>query len=156
MTLTYSATRASVWRWYWRSLVRNARHRTLWLVWMLAAFLAGFGLVRGGGSSASASAVAGVGASLVLAACFALYPQLRFKPQVRTLTFLPEELRTTIKGKSKTYSWNDVASIEEDSGFVIIALASLNAFVVPPHAFGGSVERGALLAQCAEWRRAAR
>lgn len=54
MTLTYSATRASVWRWYWRSLVRNARHRTLWLVWMLAAFLAGFGLVRGGGSSASA------------------------------------------------------------------------------------------------------
>ncbi len=155
MTLSYSATRSSVWRWYWRSLVRNARHRTAWLVWMLAAFLVGFGLFRGSGSSSPAVA-AGLGASFLLAACFALYPQLQFKPQVRTLTFLPEGLETTIKGQSKAYAWSDVASIEEDGGFVVIALKNLNAFIVPPHAFDGTVERRALLAKCAEWRRALR
>ncbi|HLK90906.1 MAG TPA: YcxB family protein [Polyangia bacterium] len=153
MTLSYAATRSSVWRWYWRSLRRNERHRIAWLTWMLGAFLVGFGLFRGSSSSSSAT-VAGLGASVFLAACFALYPQLRFKPQVRTLTFLPEELRTTIKGQSKTYSWSDVASIEEDGGFVIIALKNLNAFIVPPHAFSDSVERRALVAKCLEWWRA--
>jgi hypothetical protein len=154
MTLTYSATRWSVWRWYWRSLVRNARHRTVWLVWMTAAFLVGFGLLGNVGFSGAPAVARGLGASAVLAACFALYPQLRFKPQVRTLTLLPAELRTTIKGQSKTYPWSDVAAIEEDGGFVIIGLRNLNAFIIPPHAFDGSVERGALIAQCAEWRRA--
>lgn len=42
MTLECATTRSTLWRWYWRSLRRNEVHRTIWLGWMLGAFLAGF------------------------------------------------------------------------------------------------------------------
>lgn len=155
MTLEYSSTRATLWRWYWKSLFRNSVHRTLWLVWMLGAFIAGFGTSNLSGKSGLHAALGGLAASLCVAALLAGYPQLRFKPQTRVLTLLPDELSTTIRGETKTYSWQDVARFEEDGGFVIIGLRNLNAFIVPPTAFRDGREREGIVEQGRAWWRAA-
>jgi hypothetical protein len=155
MTIEYSSTRATLWRWYWRSLRRNGAHRTTWLVWMLGAFLAGFGSSHASGKSDPRAALAGLAASLCVAAFLAGYPQLRFKPQTRVLTLLPDELSTTIRGETKKYSWQDVARFEEDGGFVIIGLRNLNAFIVPPTAFRDGPERKGIVEQGTAWWRAA-
>jgi hypothetical protein len=155
MTLEYSSTRSALWRWYWRSLLRSGVHRTLWLVWMLGAFFAGLGTSHLSGTSDPRAALAGLAASLCVAAFLAGYPQLRFKPQTRVLTLLPDELSTTIRGETKKYSWQDVARFEEDGDFVIIALRNLNAFIVPPTAFRDSRERDGIVEQGKAWWRAA-
>jgi hypothetical protein len=90
-----------------------------------------------------------------VAAFLAGYPQLRFKPQTRVLTLLPDELSTTIRGETKQYSWQDVARFEEDGGFVIIGLRNLNAFIIPPTAFRDRREREAIVEQGRDWGRAA-
>ena len=155
MTLEYSSTRSMLWRWYWRSLLRNGAHRTIWLVWMLGAFLAGFWSSHSLGKSNPRAALAGLASSLCVAAFLAVYPQLRFKPQTRVLTLLPDELSTTIRGETKKYSWRDVARFEEDGGFVIIGLRNLNAFIVPPTAFRDERERERIVEQGRAWWRAA-
>jgi hypothetical protein len=77
------------------------------------------------------------------------------KPQSRTLTLLPDELGTTIRGETKKYSWQDVARFEEDGGFVVIGLRNLNAFIVPPTAFRDASEREAVVEQGRAWWHAA-
>jgi hypothetical protein len=155
MTLEYSSTRSMLWRWYWRSLLRSGAHRAIWLVWMLGAFLAGFWSSHLSGESDPGAALGGLAASLCVAAFLAGYPQLRFKPQTRVLTLLPEELSTTIRGETKKYSWQDVVRFEEDGGFVIIGLRNLNAFIVPPTAFRDGREREGFMEQAGVWWRAA-
>ncbi len=144
-----------LWRWYWRSLLRNRAHRRIWLAFMLSAFLAGFWISHSSGQPASWAALAGLGVSLCVATFLAGYPQLRFKPQSRVLTLLPDELSTTIRGETKKYSWQDVARFEEDGDFVIIGLRNLNAFIVPPTAFREGREREVLVEQGRAWWRAA-
>jgi hypothetical protein len=155
MTLEYSSTRSTLWRWYWRSLLSGGVHRTLWLLWMLGAFLAGFGTSHLSGTSDSWAVFAGLATSLCVAAFLAGYPQLRFKPQTRVLTLLPDELSTTIRGETKKYSWQDVARFETDGHFVIIGLRNLNAFIVPPTAFRDAREREGIVEQGRAWWRAA-
>ena len=155
MTLEYSSTRSILWRWYWMSLLRNSAHRALWLVWMLGAFLAGSGISHLSGESDSHAVLVGLAVSLCVAAVLAGYPQLRFKPQTRVLTVLPDELSTTIRGQTKKYSWQDVARFEEDGGFVIIGLKNLNAFIVPPTAFRDRQEREGFVEQGRAWWHAA-
>ena len=65
----------------------------------------------------------------------ALYPQLRFKPQVRTILLDSDGLRTTIGKKSATRSWRDLKSLDEDDGYLIITGKNGNAFIIPPRAF---------------------
>jgi hypothetical protein len=155
MTLEYSTTRSTLWRWYWRSLRRNKAHRTIWFAWMLGAFLVGFYGAHLSGKADPWAAAAGLAASFCLAACLAGYPQLQFKPQTRVLTLLAHELTTTIRGETKTYSWENVARLEEDGGFVFIGLRNLNAFIIPPSAFRDGREREELVEQCRSWWRAA-
>jgi hypothetical protein len=155
MTIEYSSTRSTLWRGYWRSLLLNRVHRTLWFAWMLAAFLAGFGASHLSGDPDPQAALVGLAASLCVAAFLAGYPQLRFKPQTRILTLLPDELSTTIRGETKKYSWQDVARFEADGDCVIIGLKNLNAFIVPPTAFRDGREREGLLEQGRAWWRAA-
>jgi len=155
MTFEYSSTRSALWRWYWKSLFSNRVHRTVWLVWMLAAFLAGYGASHLLGKPEPEAALGGLAACLCVAALLAGYPQLRFKPQTRVLTLLPDELSTTIRGQSKTYSWQDVARFEADGDFVIIGLKNLNAFIVPPTAFRDRREREGVVEQGRAWWHAA-
>jgi hypothetical protein len=149
MVLTYTSSRGTIARWYWRSLRRNPRRWLAWLGLVAWAFFLG-SVVAGGGM------LGGILGAVIMVAVLALYPQIMFKPQLRTLELLPHEIRTTIGPKSKTLAWTEVARIEVDEGFLVITGRTGNAFVVPPAAFANGIELETVLAQAKAWHSAAR
>ena len=112
MTIEYSSSRRDIASWYWYSLRHNRKHFAAWLLSLLAIGVFTFLSER---QSGSASTLRAIGFSFIwvfaLAVFFALYPQLRFKPQKRTLTIAPDAISTTIGTRSKSYRWSDVASL---------------------------------------------
>ena len=152
MTVQYSSSRRDVASWYWYSLRHNPKHFAAWLVSLLAIGVFVFLSERQSGSTSSLRAI---GISLiwvlVCAALFALYPQLRFKPQVRTLTITPDAISTTINARSKTYPWSDVASVLERGDHVYIGFRNVNAFVVPARAFASPESQKEFVRLCREW-----
>lgn len=70
---------------------------------------------------------AGLAGAAGMAGILALMPQLLFKAQERTLELRPDAIRTTIGEKNKTLPWGDIASIERDRGYLVIAGRLANA-----------------------------
>ncbi len=64
-----------------------------------------------------------------------LYPQLRFKPQTRTVTIGTSGITTVVGRKSGRISWKNIRSVTEDRGYVVVQGSSGNAFIIPPRAF---------------------
>jgi hypothetical protein len=118
-------------------------HLFAWLCWLLTAFL--LGVVVGH------SWRVGVGAAVATAVAFALFPQLAFKPQVRVLELLPEEIRTSIGSIRKILQWSEVAKIERDGDFIVITGRNGNAFLIPPMAFTDRSQIGSILLQLRAW-----
>ncbi len=73
-------------------------------------------------------------AVIVIAGLLA-WPQIMYKPQVRTLGFGPAGLETSIRDRHRSYRWSDVATIEDKGDEVIVQLKNLNAFLIPQAAF---------------------
>jgi hypothetical protein len=84
-----------------------------------------------------------------------LWPQLRFKPAIRTLTINPEGLVTAIGSVSGSRSWKDIRSIDETDGTIVITGNNENAFVVPERAFANSGERKRFFEAARQWHSAA-
>jgi hypothetical protein len=80
-----------------------------------------------------------------------LWPQLRFKPAVRTLTINAEGLVTAVGSISGSRSWKDIHSIEESGGAIVITGNNKNAFVVPERAFANSSQREQFLEAARQW-----
>jgi|ERR1051325_231687 hypothetical protein len=157
MTVQYSSSRRELASWYWYSLRHNPRHLGAWLLSLLVLGVLVFFSELQSGSKSSLRAV-GLSAVWVLAfaGVFALYPQLRFEPQVRTLTIEPDAISTSIRGRSKTYPWSEVASVLERGDCVYITFRNANAFVVPTRAFPSVEMRREFLRLCQEWQRVPR
>ena len=147
MILTYTSSRATIARWYWRSLRRNHRHGLAWLGILACAFFLGSVVVDKGWRG-------GLLASAIMLTVLALYPQIMFKPQVRTLELLPHEIRTSIGAKTKIMAWREVAHLERDDGFLVITGHTGNAFVIPPSAFTDGLDIDTVLAQAKTWHAA--
>ncbi len=155
MTIEYSSSRREIAVWYWYSLRHNRRHLRAWILGLLAVGLLVFLSERQSGTTSVPNAI---GISLIaavgLAVFLVLYPQLRFKPQVRTLTIAPDGISTTIRGRSKSYRWSEVASVTEEGDHVYIGFANINAFVVPSRAFSSAEHRQDFVHQCRRWHEA--
>ena len=155
MTVQYSSSRRDIASWYWHSLRHNRKHLAAWVLSLLVIGVLTFLSER---QSGTVSTLRAIGISCVwivaLALFFALYPQLRFKPQRRTLTIAPDGVSTTIGTHAKTYRWSDVASVMERGDHVYVGLKNLNAFVVPPRAFSSAEARRDFIRLCREWRQA--
>ncbi len=95
---------------------------------------------------------------LIFAVCVValmiLYPQLRFKPQLRTLVIDEKGLQTTIGKKNGVRMWREIASIEETSDRVIVTTRSMNAFLIPTSAFASEEARIQAVAQMCQWHAA--
>jgi hypothetical protein len=148
MILTYTSSRATIARWYWRSLRRNYRHGFAWLGLVAWAYFLGAVAVDGGLRG-------GLLGALIMLTVLALYPQIMFKPQLRTLELLPHEIRTSIGSKNKILTWNEIARIEREDGFLVITGRTGNAFVIPPTAFTNGTDIDTVLAQAKAWHVAA-
>src|SRR3954452_24334557 len=156
MTIQYSISRQMLLRWYWRSLVRNPRHLISWVICVAGTAYVASAVVRVSGSTRLSPSTAAIIAGAAAAALFAMYPQLRYKPQVRTLTVLEDGISSTIKGRSEAYPWSKVAKIEKHDGGLTIGFRNVSAFIVPAAAFRSGAERDELLSQCRKWWEASR
>lgn len=143
--IEYASQRREVWNWYWR-----AWRKRLWKTHLLTFVVVG------------ASAIVGLYANrrgtlsptfLLLPPAFGLlsilwmpiYPQLRFKSQVRSLEVDQDGISTTIGRLAARRSWEDVLSISEENDQIIILGRNGNAFLVPMRAFTSLEEKRAFL-----------
>jgi hypothetical protein len=136
--IAYALGRNEVWRWYWR-----AWRRRLWMFHLLLVVLIAAEFYA---ASPKASLVTGVPLPTLICALPAIslmvaYPQLRFKPETRTVTLTGDGLDTTIKGKSRKYSWGDIRSVTELNDYVILKNRKMIAFIVPPRTFASPDDR---------------
>lgn len=88
-------------------------------------------------------------------AFFPLWPQLRFKSAVRTLTINAEGLVTAVGTVSGSRSWKEIRSIDESEGAIIITGINKNAFVVPERAFANNSQRQQFVEAARQWHSAA-
>lgn len=132
ITVEYASRRSEVWTLYWWMWRRG-----LWRSHLIAFVAVGavVSLVAYHGIPPTRSGwIAVVAAALVLPALWVAYPQLRFKPQKRTLTISESGITTRIGHRSGTAAWDDLKVMRLKDA-VILQRKRGNAFIVPARAF---------------------
>jgi hypothetical protein len=148
VTLKYSTTRHELATWYWTMWKKKLwRVHILYLLIPLAVVV----LVAGHWLPSPMEITRGlvVGAAVVL--FLILFPQIMFKPQVRTLVLDRNGIRTTIGKKTGTISWQEIESVRDSEGTIVISRKNLNAFLVPQRAFQSEQERASVLTTVQAW-----
>jgi hypothetical protein len=135
----YASRQREIWAWYWRAW-RQRLWKSHLLIFLIAAVTTGL-CVQGNNQLSPMSILLGLVGGLVSVLFLLMYPQLMFKPQVRTLEVSQRGISTTIGRRSARRSWTEVQSVSEDEGNIIILGRNGNAFVVPPRAFASTDER---------------
>ena len=154
-TVTYASRRSEIWRWYWRAWKRPAG---LWRYHLLLGLMSAFFfavLLEPGAFRLSYFLTVTVIVTVACVVLLPLWPQLRFKSAVRTLTINAEGLVTAVGSVSGSRLWNDIRSIEESDGAIAITGNNKNAFVVPERAFANSSERKQFFEAARQWHGAA-
>ena len=136
--LSYSSSRAEVWRWYWCSW-----RKRLWLLHMLYSAVLAVAIIQLQHLPLSAlNFLRSFAIALpVTILGFAIAPQILFKSQERSLVVGPDGWSTTIGKRSGGKRWKDIASVDAAPDSVVITSSSGNALIVPARAFAS---RGAM------------
>ena len=155
MLISYASTRQEVWRFYWRSLRTNRLHLGSWLLLVGSMGAATFEIAHTGlALSGEGAASVAILAMLASAAWLALYPQIKFKPQQRTLEVTALGISTSIAGQAKSWPWSDVRSVSREGDSIVITSRTLNAMLVPARAFASPTEADNFFVACDQWCRA--
>jgi hypothetical protein len=149
--VSYTSSRAEVWRWYWRAWWRPLglwRHHAgialaIAIAWTAREPAGPFDVIR----FASAFGIA-VALCLLL---FPLWPQLRFKPQKRTLTIDASGFATQIGNLRGTRPWRLIRSVEDSADGIVLVGSNGNAMIVPNRAFPDPTAREAFLSDARRW-----
>src|SRR5580700_353827 len=86
---------------------------------------------RGGDGSLSRFLATFAVTALACIVVLPLYPQLLYKPQRRDLSIDEEGYATQIGKRSGSRRWDEVASIDEGAGAIVLTTTSGNAMIVP-------------------------
>jgi hypothetical protein len=154
-TVNYASRRSEIWRWYWRAWKRPAGLWRNHVIFGLAFALLFTVVLRPGPFSLSyflTAALVGTGTCLIL---LPLWPQLRFKSALRTLTISAEGVVTAVGSISGSRPWKDIRSIEESNGTIVITSINMNALIVPERAFSNINERKQFYEAARQWHSAA-
>jgi len=151
-TLEYAATRAEIWRWYWRAWARPAG---LWRHHVAYGVVAAFAAALVNGLDWLSAAVLGFGAILCCIVLLPLWPQFRFKPQVRTLELDESGYRTTIGRLNGTRRWFEIQSVHDDDNTLVLTTRNGSAMIIPRRAFGEGIDRQRFVADIEAWHRRA-
>lgn len=154
-TLKYSTTRGEVWRWYWRVWARPAglwrQHVALGAVaTVAAASVHGFAM-----RAWLPAAVIGFATLLCCLLLFPLWPQIQFKPQVRTLELDESGYRTSIGRINAARRWSEIRSVHDDGVTIVITTRRGNAMLIPRRAFGEGIDRQQFASDIEAWHRRA-
>lgn len=151
-TLKYAATRGEIWRWYWRAWARPAG---LWRYHVAYGVVAAFAAALVNGLDWLSTTVLGFGAILCCIALLPLWPQLRFKPQVRTLELDESGFRTSIGRINGSRRWFEIQSVRDDGNTLAITSHNGNAMIIPRRAFGEGIDRERFVAEIEAWHKRA-
>lgn len=137
LTVRYALTREELRAWYIESWKRR-----LWMFHLATTVLlcGSFSLAQVGGSAVSGLTF-GAGLSVAMIAFMVVWPQLRYRPEERTLTFDAEGLAYTRGPQAGRMAWSQIASVADADGGVIVTGRNQNAFIVPTRAFGGEAQK---------------
>jgi hypothetical protein len=150
-TVQYASSRREVWRWYWRAW---AKPTGLWLLQVaigiiLAALFTGVGLGQPFDASSFVKAfLVCVALCLVL---LPLWPQIRFKPNMRSLTIDATGLKTTIGKRSGSWAWREVSAVTDSNEAIVILGKNRNAYIIPRRAFQDDAARQEFLRDATHW-----
>jgi hypothetical protein len=140
-TVQYASTRAEIWRWYWRAW---ARPKGLWRYHVLVSLLSAIGttaIEKERAFDADRFVLMFLITMLVCVVVLPLWPQIRFKSAVRTMTIDDKGFETVIGRFSGARAWKEVRSVEQSDGAIIITGINNNGFIVPSRAFASERER---------------
>ena len=129
----YASQRREVWQWYWRTWRKDIWkiHLTMFLV--VSGAVALF-LTRNTELSLS-SVLVGLACGLLAVAWMPAYPVLTFSPERRSVEIDQDGISTTIEENSFRRSWDDIRSISQEDGYIVLMGQSGSAFLIPPRAF---------------------
>lgn len=148
VTLTYSTTRRELAAWYWQMWKKKLwKFHAALLVTSIAVVV----LTSARRPPSVMDIVLGIVIAVAVIAFLILFPQIMFKPEVRTLSFDQNGLRTKIGKKSGSVSWHEIESITESEDTIVISGKNLNAFLVPQRAFQSDQERASVLSVILAW-----
>ena len=151
-TLKYAATRGEIWRWYWRAWARPAG---LWRHHVAYGAVAAFAAALINGLDLLSSAFLGLAVILCCIALLPLWPQFRFKPQVRTLELDESGFTTSIGRLNGSRRWFEIQAVRDDGNTLVITGRNGSAMIIPRRAFGEGVDRQQLVADIEAWHRRA-
>ena len=150
-TLRYAVTRAEVWRWYWRAWARPAG---LWRIHVLLGVTTALGVLAVQGLARIDWLYIVVDVAVCTAGfvvLLPLWPQLNFKPEVRTLEVDEGGYRTVVGRYKGKRAWSEIQSVHDDGTTVVLTARQGNAMLVPQRAFAGAVDRGQFVADIKTW-----
>src|SRR5450631_604605 len=140
-TVRYASTRGEIWRWYWRTW---ARPKGLWRYHILISLLSAVAVTAREKQSSFDAGQFFVVFGVTMLGCVVLlpmWPQIRFKPSVRTLKIDEKGFETVIGRRSGARRWKEIRSVEDSDGTIVITGNNNNAFIVPSRAFASEQER---------------
>lgn len=147
-SLSYRSSRPEVWRWYW--IAWRARFWRVHLVVsaVLAVVLSDILRVR---PTMNSLLLCFVAVLPVVTFLFALWPQVMFKNEERTLLVGPDGWSTKIGNKSGSRTWAEIASVQETADSVVITTTTSNALIVPARAFADKALKAQFVRDSQAW-----
>jgi|SoiMethySBSTD1v2_1073268.scaffolds.fasta_scaffold00389_24 hypothetical protein len=135
----YASERQEIWRWYWRTWRKEIWkiHMTMFLV---VSGAVAFFLTRNAELSLSSVLVALVCGFLAVA-WMPAYPILMFSSDKRSVEIDQDGISTTIGEDRFRRSWDDIRSISQEDGYVVLMGQKGSAFLIPPRAFQSEDEK---------------
>jgi hypothetical protein len=138
MTIKYALTRVEIVRTFFQGLGSSPRFLAMILIYSAA--LGVFTMATRGAFSRPLTSLDIIVALAWMAGAFVfmpLWPFVRGKTDVRTLTVSPEGISTEIGSTKGKVPWSKVKLITNTSRYVLIVGATGNAFFIPSRAFQG-------------------
>lgn len=96
----------------------------------------------------ASTAVAGTALCILL---LPLWPQIKFKPQMRTLELDEKGYRTQIGRYDVSRLWSEIGRVEDDGETIVLTTRKGNAMLIPRRAFGDLVDRGQVFSDIKKW-----
>lgn len=133
LRVEYASERREIWTWYWREWRKG-----LWKV-HLGTFLAVSVLIASyltrNTSVTLAPVLVALVCGLLSVAWMPAYPILMFAPEVRSVEIDQDGISTTIGDQSFRRPWEEIQSISQEDGYIILMGRKGSAFLIPPRAF---------------------
>lgn len=152
--INYRSSRQQVWNLYWKLWVKQLWKTHFELALLFTFLWYSISFIKSAELNYWYFILIFVASLILIAFLFAIIPQLKFKNSERILAINASGLKTIIGKKSGTRTWDEIHSLKEDKGKIIITGHNGNAFIIPEYAFTDSSERQQFIDDARQWKKA--